>query len=326
MISLIVKSGLGNQLFQYAYARYLQESYFKAGYIERLIINPYYVDYKDIKGNDKRSMSLQHFVLNKNIKILEKKKEQQRDYIYFRIKTLLATGLVDLYYWILRKRKPLGEKKFIKRSINGVYYTFSPYTSFKNILSTKKNKYIFGFFQDERNFHEISDIIKSELLVKTEPNDENRQMIKLLNETNSICLHVRRGDYLNEKWKCLQICDFEYYNKSINYILNHVENPVFYIFSNTHEDLQWIKDNYKFKDLSGNRKINIKYVDLNNPDYEELRLMYNCKHFIISNSTFSWWGAYLSRNKEKIVLAPKRWNLKSNNDSDIYIKEWIKIN
>lgn len=67
------------------------------------------------------------------------------------------------------------------------------------------------------------------------------------------------------------------------------------------------------------------YVDLNNPDYEELRLMYSCKHFIISNSTFSWWGAYLGSYDGKIVLAPYRWNLSDENDEAIYLKEWIKI-
>ncbi len=86
-----------------------------------------------------------------------------------------------------------------------------------------------------------------------------------------------------------------------------------------------IKNNYNFKNDFQQKEINLKYVDLNNPDYEELRLMYSCKHFIISNSTFSWWGAYLSTNSKKIVIAPERWNLAVENDDSIYLEDWIKI-
>ena len=108
--------------------------------------------------------------------------------------------------------------------------------------------------------------------------------------------------------------------------LDHTENPVFYVFSNSHEDLEWIEENYKFHDLSGNgRNINTVFVDLNNPDYEELRLMYSCKHFIISNSTFSWWGAWLGSAPGKIVIAPQRWNLEFTNDTNIYDPSWLRL-
>lgn len=320
----MVKNGLGNQMFQYAYARYIQECYKKNGINENLILNPFYFNKKQSIGSDKREMSLNHLNLNDKIKILHKKK-QKIDFIRFQIRTYLSVSVLDLYKWIVLKQKPLGEEKFLERANKGIYYTFFPYTFFKTKLCNKKNKYIYGFYQDERNFHAISDIIKSELLVKTIPSDINKKMIENLNSCNSVCLHIRRGDYLNLKWRNLQICDFDYYNKSINYILNHVDNPTFFVFSNTHEDIEWIKTNYQFRDLSGFRKINIKYIDFNNPDYEELRLMYNCKHFIISNSTFSWWGAYLASHINKIVLAPKRWNLTCENDSDIYLNDWIKI-
>ncbi|MCM1925817.1 alpha-1,2-fucosyltransferase, partial [Phocaeicola vulgatus] len=106
---------------------------------------------------------------------------------------------------------------------------------------------------------------------------------------------------------------------------NNVENPIFFIFSNTHDDLIWIKQNYNFYDKKRIRPINLEFVDLNNPDYEELRLMYNCKYFIISNSTFSWWGAYLSTAKDKKVYVPERWNLECEDDYEIYPKEWVKV-
>ena len=95
-----------------------------------------------------------------------------------------------------------------------------------------------------------------------------------------------------------------------------VENPVFYIFSNTPEDIAWIKEHYDFSEY------NVEYVDLNNPDYEELRLMYSCKHFIISNSTFSWWAQYLGEYENKVVVAPSEWNREVDDCSGIYMSGW----
>ena len=102
-------------------------------------------------------------------------------------------------------------------------------------------------------------------------------------------------------------------------ITEQVENPVFYVFSNSSDDINWIKENYDFSDY------NVEYVDLNNPDYEELRLMYSCKHFIISNSTFSWWAQYLCENENKIVIAPSEWNRHFDDCSGIYMPEWQVI-
>lgn len=117
----------------------------------------------------------------------------------------------------------------------------------------------------------------------------------------------------------LEVCNKDYYEKAIKMISSQIENPTFFIFSNTHEDLVWIRKNYNIPQ-------NSVYVDLNNPDYEELRLMYNCKHFILSNSSFSWWAQYLSESKNKIIIAPKIWDKRKGIDfSDIYMPEWIII-
>lgn len=324
MIHLIIKDGLGNQMFQYAYARYLQESCRQVGIKERLVINPYFINNTIFKDNDFREMSLHHFFLNPQVTFLNKK-EQEKSYRDFKFKTLLSTSIVDLYNWRIKKIKPSGVENFLKRAQKGIYYTFFPYTNYGTPIANCNNKFVFGFFQDYRNFHLISEQIRKELLVRDIPSKENVLILEEINKVNSVCLHIRRGDYLNPKWKNLQICTFEYYNNAINVILNRVENPVFFVFSNSHDDLEWIKENYNFKDFKGQKAIQLNYVDLKNPDYEELRLMYTCKHFIISNSTFSWWGAYLSLYSKKIVIAPKRWNLADENDCNIYMEDWIKM-
>lgn len=319
MISLIIKDGLGNQLFQYAYARYLQYLYEQEGQKEKIAINSYYIDHFDL-----RKASLHNFVLNDDVEFMKKKK-QKNDMEIFKIRTLLANGFDIIPWKILKTSKPLGEEKFIKRSKHGVYYTYRSQTEFKTLLARKKNKYVFGFFQGEANFAPIKEIIGTEFEIKTAPSKENADMLRRIGCTESVCLHIRRGDYLDPRWKNLQICTFEYYNNAINEMLKKTVNPTFYIFSNTHDDLAWIKGNYHFTNNIDNRKLNFVYVDLGNPDYEELRLMKSCKHFIISNSTFSWWAAYLSAYKDKIVLTPERWNLSLENDVSIYLDNWIRI-
>lgn len=324
MIHLIVKDGLGNQMFQYAYARCLQEHYMKEGICEELAINPYFIEHRFFKNNDNRTMSIQHLELNSNVRI-QSIQEQKKSMFFFKIKTLMSTNLFDLFNWRVRGVKPAGKDHFLKRVCHGLYYTFYAYSCYGFPLSKCKNKYIFGFFQSEKGFFPIVDKIKKEFLVKGAPSSANRCMLSYIQSVNAVCLHIRRGDYLNDKWKNLQICAFEYYNNAINEVLNNVENPIFFIFSNTHDDLIWIKQNYNFYDKKRIRPINLEFVDLNNPDYEELRLMYNCKYFIISNSTFSWWGAYLSTAKDKKVYVPERWNLECEDDYEIYPKEWVKV-
>lgn len=325
MIHLIIKDGLGNQLFQYAYARYLQELYRKNGQNEELAINPYFIQHTVFKDNDERDMSLQHFMMNPEVRILLMQ-EQIEGMKSFKRRCITATPLTELYRWRIKKLKNDTESLFSARAKNGLYYTYTSYTEYPSALSRKKDKYVFGFYQTENNFLPIADTIKKELRVKDTPSEANAKMIEQIKSSNAVCLHIRRGDYLNPRWKNLQVCTFEYYNNAINEILDSVENPVFYVFSNTHNDLEWIKENYHFKDNKGSREIRLVYVDLANPDYEELRLMYSCKHFIISNSTFSWWAAWLSDNKDKVVCAPERWNLALDDDSKVYVPGWKKIN
>lgn len=163
----------------------------------------------------------------------------------------------------------------------------------------KKNLIISGGFQAWKYFSDCAPQIREELKVRTPPSDKNAKIIKELESCESVCVHVRRGDYLALNWN--KVCDYEYYDRAIKYILNKVKSPVFYFFSNTHEDIEWLKNNWSFP------YADIKYIDFNNPDYEELRLMYSCKHFVIANSSFSWWGSYLSDNTEKIICAPSKW-------------------
>lgn len=126
---------------------------------------------------------------------------------------------------------------------------------------------------------------------------------------NSVCVHIRRGDFLKNS-NNLSVCHEKYYLNAMEFIEDKVDNPIFYIFS---DDILDVKNNFKFL---GKRII---YVEGKRNDYEEFRLMYNCKHFIISNSTFSWWSSYLGGG-DGIVIAPKKW-YEDNTDVSNLIRE-----
>lgn len=326
MINLIIKDGLGNQMFQYAFARLLAEKHRQRGEHEEIRIITQFINTRQDEANDERHMSLQHLMLSDDTAVMPAI-EQQIAMSRFKWRTLWASGIREVIKWRLLHRYNSTDALAARRGKQGIYYPYGPYTEHPITLSNRHEKFVFGFFQSIRNVAPIADILHQEFKVKTEPSAANRAMLDEIKGTNAVCLHFRRGDFLNPRWKHLQICDFNYYSKSIDIILRRTENPVFYVFSNTHEDLQWIADNYHFpQNYPGtNSPIEIRYVDLANPDYEELRLMYSCRHFIISNSTFSWWAAWLAENDDKVVCAPERWNLEYDDDYKIYDPSWIKV-
>lgn len=194
-------------------------------------------------------------------------------------------------------------RDYTTRFEHGLYYVRDYYQSPPIAKSTANNKYVWGLFQHISTIEGIEDELRKRFQVKTEASDENKRVLAEIKSCNSVCLHIRRGDYLSAAFiNTLCVCDERYYVEAVRQAKEQIENPVFFCFSNDHESLEWIKENYHFP------SVDIHYVDLNNPDYEELRLMMACKHFIISNSTFSWWAAILSdEHPHKRVWTPKTW-------------------
>lgn len=120
---------------------------------------------------------------------------------------------------------------------------------------------------------------------------------------------MRLGDdYINSP--TLNVCKEDYYYRGMDYIYSKNKDAVFYIFS---DSIDRVKQQFKFK-------YPVRYID-GFKDYESLRLMYSCKHFVISNSSFSWWGAYLAENKNKIIVAPNKWYNNTKEKPDIYFNE-----
>ncbi|AJI74371.1 glycosyl transferase 11 family protein [Francisella philomiragia subsp. philomiragia ATCC 25015] len=177
------------------------------------------------------------------------------------------------------------------------------------------NCYLDGYWQSEKYFKKITKDIYDAFTF--EPLDSiNFEFLKNIQDYNLVSIHVRRGDYVNHPLHG-GICDLEYYNKAISFIRSKVANVHFLVFSN---DILWCKDNLKLD--------RVTYIDHNRwmDSYKDMHLMSLCKHNIIANSSFSWWGAWLNQNDDKIVIAPSKWfNDDKINQKDICPNSWVRI-
>lgn len=179
-----------------------------------------------------------------------------------------------------------------------------------------------GHFQSEKYFKNIEAVIRREFTPKNPLTRETMiSQGEIASATNSVCLHVRRGDYVtnNATNAYHGTCDIEYYKKALNIITEKIGTRDINIFVFS-DDISWVKENLQLPYPT-------IYADNPNiPDYEKMYLMSLCQHNIIANSSFSWWGAWLNKNKGKIVIAPKQWFAnKTSTELDILPKDWIAI-
>lgn len=174
------------------------------------------------------------------------------------------------------------------------------------------NFYYMGYWQNKKWFPESFDIKFKSLIL----NDKNQSVLNQIKTTNSVSIHIRRGDYLTpENLKLFgDICSTSYYNDAIQYFKTEIKDPVFFVFSN---DIQWAKDNLHIE--------NAVYVDWNtgNDSIYDMFLMSKTKGNIIANSTFSFWGAYI--NKANKVVYPSKWFNGQNSAPDIFKDNWIAL-
>jgi hypothetical protein len=173
--------------------------------------------------------------------------------------------------------------------------------------------YLFGYWQHEEYFKAFSDEIRKDLKRKTLPSEENLQMAIKMKEVTSVCIHIRSYREINGTIHISK----DYFENAISHINNHVENPVFFIFSDDHD---WVSKNMEIKGTSIPVKINKDRGDLGAMD--DLWLMNQCDHHILSSSSFSWWGAWLAENKDGMVIVQKDSSLVENGTS---LKNWVLL-
>lgn len=195
------------------------------------------------------------------------------------------------------------------------YFRERKFSFYKNYFSLGPNVYLKGYFQSEEYFNRFADQINSDIKWKGKLSAKAGEIETQIRNCTSICIHIRRGDFeSNSKTTSYHgLLSADYYNDAINFFQERFSKSSFFIFS---DDLGWAKSNIQSKGY---------LIDLNDP-LETFQLMRSCRHHIIANSSFSWWGAWLNPNPDKIVIAPKNWFNKGPKDTqDLIPKGWIRL-
>lgn len=179
--------------------------------------------------------------------------------------------------------------------------------------------YLHGYWQSEKYFQSHASDIRADFTFKTPVKKRNAELAEQIGSMSAVSLHVRRGDYANNPKTAVThgLCSLDYYREAILHISKRVQKPHFFVFS---DDIAWVKSNLKIA-------FPHQYVDhnLGTDSYNDMRLMSLCKHHIIANSSFSWWGAWLNPSAEKIVIAPRKWFANETNIPDLIPDHWSVI-
>lgn len=184
------------------------------------------------------------------------------------------------------------------------------------------NLYLDGHYNSEKFFKRYRNEILEEFTLRKDL--QTREYLEIAKEMNqsqaSVSIHIRRGDYITNKNanKWHGVLDQEYYKNALNLVNQSNKNCCIYVFS---DEIDWVKQNFKFLPRNSYFVSKHKFNSA-----QEMTLMSNCKHNIIANSSFSWWGAWLNKNENKTVIAPSKWIVnKFARSSDIVPKEWYRI-
>jgi len=271
MIVVELSGGMGNQMFQYAFGRYLALKH-----DTELLLDTHYL----LDRNPKRDIVFRNYDLS-----------------IFNIKASIAPNDISKEYGYLRSPIIKAKQKLIKpKKLQIIVEKNMEFIS--NFDALPNNLYLKGYWQNFRYFESISNIIKEDFSF-IQPIGEN--CIPILNKIkncNSVCLNVRRTDFINNSTH--KTLDSNYYKKAEQIISKSIKNPVFFVFS---DDIEWCKKNIN-PDYE-THFIEHEYAGEKFKDY--LNLMSNCKHFIIPNSSFALWAAWFSTNKDKEIILPEFW-------------------
>lgn len=289
MIITRLKGGMGNQMFQYALGKALA---IKNNVPLKLDIEIYKVNNKLTKRNyDLDVFNVEGIIASrKEIPILE------RNY-----------GNGDFLF-------KLNEsfKKMLKNKGREKFFHFN-----QSVLSLGPDTYLDGYWQSPKYFENIENIIRKDFTLKNPLSKNIQDLMEEIKNQNSLCIHVRRGDYVGNKNH--EVVNGEYYNKEVDYISRLATIDKIYVFS---DDIKWCQENlsFDFPTMFVGDEYSGEKAEGN------LFLMSSCKYFIIPNSSFSWWGAWLSQREGKIVIVPKLWFTDpSINSNDLIPREWIRI-
>lgn len=289
--------GLGNQMFQYALGRHLS-----------LIHNrPLRFDvsgYTDTRPDAKigaRLFGLNEFSVAGDVAT----SDELKSFLIYR-----TPGTRGRLARLADRVRPLSRRRYLQER-PASYWHFCP-----AILTSRlaERVCLVGNWQTEKYFEKIAATVRQDLELKLPPKGENAAMLSAISGSNSVSVHVRHGDNATIE-KAHGVLPAAYYQNAAGIVAKNTSNPHFYVFS---DDPAWAKETLSlpgpavFVSHNGDEK-----------NYEDLRLMAACKHHIVGNSTFSWWGAWLGKNDNQLVYAPMKYHLGSNRDyRDYYPPSW----
>jgi len=275
MIIVELKGGLGNQMFQYAAAR---------GHAKKN--EPIYLDHSFLEKNfeDQEHFTARHYELHifKNLNIRSVKKWQ------------IALFKDDTFVYKLAR---LFLRRYMK-NIREENNEFIPFDSFPppNIL------YLEGYFQSEKYWGINGEAISKAFQFPELDPDNEATGKKIQHAVNSVSLHIRRGDYATSTMNAAihGVLPLAYYYEALDVLRSKCPTCALFVFS---DDAEWVRENLKLNKLS------VCYIENNKGEHswKDMALMGHCKHHIIANSSFSWWGAWLNPKPGKIIIAPKKW-------------------
>lgn len=281
MIIVQLSGGLGNQMFQYALYRQLLA-------MGREVKIDDETCYKDA-GTREKQLSVFGITYDK---------ATQEELI------TLTDAKMDLASRIRRKIVGRKTKSYMERQFN-----------FDETVFQLEEAYLEGCWQSEKYFSMVKKTLRQEFIMNMPVDKENEYFLEQIMQTESISVHIRRGDYLQQQAVYGNICTEEYYEHAIALMKERHPKAIFYLFSN---DAVWVREH-----MIGEQYV---VVDCNDEStgYLDMLLMSRCKHHIIANSSFSWWSAWLNQNSEKEIVAPKKW-LNGRDCSDIYTECMLAI-
>lgn len=268
-----ISGGLGNQLFQYCFAKYLEEKLHK-----KIVL-----DCSNYLRDKRRQFALDKYFCEFPSMSLA------QEYLYYFRYTLCTKYEVKFLNYVCDEWFLFDEEVY------------------------KKGYYFVGYWQNTKYFDSLKDELRKKFQYKKKLNELQKSVIENMIASESVAVHVRRGDYLSSKYNDVyELVDERYYKRAIESLESRMDNIVLFLFS---DDVTWCKQVFKNYDVVFVNEFSAA------DDIVEFELMRNCKHFIIANSTYSWWASYLGAGEKSIKIAPVRW-MKGKNE---YLNQRIRL-
>jgi hypothetical protein len=282
--------GLGNQMFQYAAARAVAVR----------CNAPLILDASWLSDGAQRQFALRPFRIKADV-----------------LQPAPSRSPLSLALWRFARRL---NRRFAPRRLGAPVYREKSFRYDDGVQSCRAPVYMYGYFQSEKYFADCREVIFQDFQVVTPPRPAAKALLDLIEASDAICLHIRRGDYVTDPSANAfhGLCPLDYYHRGLDDVARHLTRPECFVFS---DDPVWVRENLKLN-------VPMTIVDIHGPDeaHEDLRLMAACHSYVIANSTLSWWGAWLGRRAGKCVVAPQQWFQTTTRDThDLIPGDWARL-